>query len=77
MLEDHDYHAEKLLPGKVFDRVFQYLDGDTNEGNANGKVDKGAILNYFYKLVEDKDTKGSNANPIGKDKDKKEHELSE
>jgi len=44
--EDDDYHAEKLVPGAVFNKIFQMLDS-----SSNGKVDRYEMLDYFYKLV--------------------------
>lgn len=45
--EDDDYSEEKLASGEVFNKIFQMLDS-----NANGKVDREEMLDYFYKLVE-------------------------
>ena len=43
---DH-YYVEKLVPGTVFNKLFQMLDA-----SSNGRVDRKAMLEFFYKLVE-------------------------
>ena len=45
--QDDDYHAEKLVSGAVFNRIFQLLDE-----SANGRVHREEMLGYFYRLVE-------------------------
>ena len=53
--EADDYNLDGLLPGMVFNKIFQSL--DTSE---NGRVSKDEILDYFFKLIGENKTEGPN-----------------